>query len=365
MSSAERDVDRTRDAVPVFIIAQNRLLREALAQVLSKKADSRVVGAAPPSDVSRPQVELSGAKVMILEAMIEDPGFLNRVKEFASLLRVVIIGGSDNEEAFLDCIRSGAVGYLLRDSSALEVAAAVREVSQGGAVCPPRLCVALLQDVSRNASQVPGHPTMPVFFSYAAQDRHLAQQLMVQMPQDEFDVWSVDRDTLPGDNLSLEAGKALERAKALVVLLSPDAVVSKRVLSEIEYALGSESYKGRIVPVIARPVKNLPWILKRFTIVQAAKGIAETSGRIADALRQPVHRVPSLKPREEQLISLIAQGFTNKEIANHLGITTHRVRSAVQRLLRRIGKADDVERGESPRSEPTRIPGPRELRTLV
>jgi DNA-binding NarL/FixJ family response regulator len=61
----------------------------------------------------------------------------------------------DSEAAFLQAVRAGASGYLLKNASASEVLTAIRAVSQGQAVCPPTLCAALFKIAARPQSPVP------------------------------------------------------------------------------------------------------------------------------------------------------------------------------------------------------------------
>ncbi len=44
-----------------------------------------------------------------------------------------------------------------------------------------------------------------------------------------------------------------------------------------------------------------------------------------------------LTPREHETLGAVANGFTNKEIAQHLGITESGIKSVVQRLFRKMG----------------------------
>jgi DNA-binding NarL/FixJ family response regulator len=47
-----------------------------------------------------------------------------------------------------------------------------------------------------------------------------------------------------------------------------------------------------------------------------------------------------LTRREQQLVPLIAQGFTNKEIASHLHLSEQTVKNHIHRILQRIGASD-------------------------
>jgi DNA-binding NarL/FixJ family response regulator len=47
-----------------------------------------------------------------------------------------------------------------------------------------------------------------------------------------------------------------------------------------------------------------------------------------------------LTRREQQLVPLIAQGFTNKEIASHLHLSEQTVKNHIHRILQRMGASD-------------------------
>lgn len=127
---------------------------------------------------------------------------------------------------------------------------------------------------------------MRVFLSYADSDMEFAKGLASQLSKQGYEVWDPYQNLFPGDNWSLKIGEALKESKAMVVLLSPDSVRSRSVRREIEYALGDPNYSGRLFPVVVRPTKEIPWILKKFQIFHAGKNSAEISRRIISALKK-------------------------------------------------------------------------------
>jgi DNA-binding NarL/FixJ family response regulator len=146
------------EIVQVFILAENRLLREALARILSKKNDIRVVGAAAFSPDVVDQISSASPDVLLSDSAAVALSELRLVSEVRATipgLKVVMIGMEADHETFLRAVRDGVVGYVLKDASALEVAAAVRSVASNEAVCPPSLCLALFERVARQSN----HPT--------------------------------------------------------------------------------------------------------------------------------------------------------------------------------------------------------------
>jgi DNA-binding NarL/FixJ family response regulator len=60
-----------------------------------------------------------------------------------------------DEREFLQCVRAGISGYLLRDASAGEVLQGVQAVHAGEAVCPGALCAALFRYFESDAASLP------------------------------------------------------------------------------------------------------------------------------------------------------------------------------------------------------------------
>jgi len=50
-----------------------------------------------------------------------------------------------------------------------------------------------------------------------------------------------------------------------------------------------------------------------------------------------------LTRRQQQLVPLIAQGLTNKEIASHLNLSEQTVKNHIHRMLRRVGASDRLQ----------------------
>jgi len=142
----------------VYLVAGNRLLREALARLLTERGDFNVCGVSPcvPDTISC--VVASGAKVLILDsvtARLSDCALISKIVGQVPSMKVVLIDMDDDREIFLECVRAGAMGYLLRDASAAEVVSGVHAVDKGQAVCPPHLCVHLFRAFSREWTTIP------------------------------------------------------------------------------------------------------------------------------------------------------------------------------------------------------------------
>jgi DNA-binding NarL/FixJ family response regulator len=203
--------------ISVFLVAGNRLLREALARLLSKHGDFDVCGVSPCVPEATSSLAALGTDVLILDSIsvkLSDYALIPEIVKQAPNAKVVLIDMDDDPEVFLECVRAGAVGYLLKDASSADVISAVRAVAHGQAICPSQL-------------------SMPLFRTVARQ-------------------WT----TVPSARIKLELG---------------------------------------------------------------------------------------LTRRQQQLVPLIAQGLTNKEIASHLNLSEQTIKNHIHRMLRRVGASDRLQ----------------------
>ncbi len=137
-------------SIRVFLMMENRLLREALIRLLRKRSDLVVVGYDEPVDTTSYQVLESPFDVLLIDSFQTTCPTAKIVRETGgkAAYKAVLIGMEPDEELFMAAVRSGVMGYLLKDASAAELVAAVRAVYRGEAVCPPQLCATLFRFVA-------------------------------------------------------------------------------------------------------------------------------------------------------------------------------------------------------------------------
>lgn len=152
--------------IRVFLLIENRLLREALVRLFRKRSDLLVVGQSGQADVTHSEVLESKCDVLVIASFhtscFQASFLLDCVGQFG--FKVILIGMDADEEQFLATVRSGVTGYLLKDASASDVVGAVRAVHRGEAVCPSQLCAALFRFVAQvpkeTAVNTPSRPDL-------------------------------------------------------------------------------------------------------------------------------------------------------------------------------------------------------------
>jgi len=140
------------ETVQVFILAENRLLREALARILNKKGDMRVVAAVAIASDIVGQISEAAPNVLLCDSSalaLSELHLLAEVRAAVPQIKIIMIGMDGNPRNFLRSVQDGIVGYVLKDASAMEVAAAVRSVANDEAVCPASLCRVLFEELAK------------------------------------------------------------------------------------------------------------------------------------------------------------------------------------------------------------------------
>ena len=149
--------------VSVYLLAENRLLRETLARLLQKRGAVSIVGVSRFTESAITEILASRCAILLMDSPATHQGMslLSELSEQAPHIKVVLFGMDEDPGLFLKAAYFGVSGYVLKEASASEIIAAVRAVAQGEAAWPPRLCMALVQHLSneyRTRVKIPLQP---------------------------------------------------------------------------------------------------------------------------------------------------------------------------------------------------------------
>jgi DNA-binding NarL/FixJ family response regulator len=142
----------------VSILCVNRLLRESIARILTKRTDFEIVTAQMDSSTFCEQARDSGADVLVLDSLdflLGNLDLSSAASAHIQSIKTVLIAMTDDRSSFLTAIRRGARGYVLQNASAVDVVSAVRAVAEGHAVCPPHYTEVLFDYVAKQTAELP------------------------------------------------------------------------------------------------------------------------------------------------------------------------------------------------------------------
>jgi hypothetical protein len=72
-----------------------------------------------------------------------------------------------------------------------------------------------------------------VFISHVEEDRPLAQHIAEYLEAQRYRAWYYERDSVPGVSYLIQTGEAIQRAVAVLLIVSPDAIGSYQITKEI------------------------------------------------------------------------------------------------------------------------------------
>lgn len=140
--------DSTTTQIHVILADDHDILRQGLKLLLEAQPDIQVVGEARTGTEAIEQIKQHRPNVIILDISMPDMDGLKAcqaIRQHYPETQVLILTMHESEEYFLQALRVGAVGYLLKKAAPSELCAAVRTTAQGGAFLYPGLAKTLIR----------------------------------------------------------------------------------------------------------------------------------------------------------------------------------------------------------------------------
>jgi DNA-binding NarL/FixJ family response regulator len=151
------------EPIRVLVVDDQELFRRGLTMLLAVEEGIEVVGEAGDGVEG---VELAASiapDVVLLDIrMPKKPGIeaCQSIKDIVPSAKIIMLTVSDEEADLYEAVKSGASGYLLKDSSIDEVAQAVRVVAEGQSLISPSMAVKLIDEFKQMSrperNHVPG-----------------------------------------------------------------------------------------------------------------------------------------------------------------------------------------------------------------
>ena len=143
--------------IKVFVVAENRLLRETLVRLFRKRSEINIVGETCCSETSIEAIASTKSDLLLLDCFnannASDDDWLADVQESIPELKIVLFGMDEDPDIFIQAVRRGVAGYVLKNASATDLLEAVRTVAQGEATCPPKFCKVLFKALASAGSE--------------------------------------------------------------------------------------------------------------------------------------------------------------------------------------------------------------------
>ena len=134
--------------VRVLLADDHDILRQGLKMLLSLQQDIQVVGEARTGREAVAMVQNLQPDVVVLDISMPDMDGLEacqQIRSQQSATQVLILTMHESEEYFLQALRMGAAGYLVKKAAPTDLQMAIHAVAHGGAFLYPGLAKALMR----------------------------------------------------------------------------------------------------------------------------------------------------------------------------------------------------------------------------
>jgi two-component system, NarL family, invasion response regulator UvrY len=148
--------------IRVLLVDDHALFRQGLHGLLSKAPDIQVVGEA--AGYAQAIDELRSHDVQVVLTDLSMPGrdgidLISQVKEIRPMVQILVVSMHEDGEHAARALRSGAIGYVTKGSTADELVCAVRRVACGRSYVSAAVSENLMQRFTHEASSQP-HATL-------------------------------------------------------------------------------------------------------------------------------------------------------------------------------------------------------------
>jgi DNA-binding NarL/FixJ family response regulator len=128
--------------IRILLVDDQKLIRQGLKALLELDPEIDVVGSASDGQAAIEQVGILNPEIALID--IRMPGMdgvtaTRIISERYPETKVIVLSGYDDEEYLAEALRSGAKGYLLKDTPAEELVNVIRAVHKGYAQIGPGL----------------------------------------------------------------------------------------------------------------------------------------------------------------------------------------------------------------------------------
>jgi DNA-binding NarL/FixJ family response regulator len=138
----------------IAIVEDHAVLRDRLRQLIAAEADWEFSWEADSLTQARQKISAhAGADVVILDLGLPDGSGLTLLPELVRHSKVLIFSVLGDEDNVIQALELGAAGYLLKETQAPELLAAIESVRLGGAPLTPSVAAHLLKRLTRTTHE--------------------------------------------------------------------------------------------------------------------------------------------------------------------------------------------------------------------
>jgi NarL family two-component system response regulator LiaR len=135
--------------IRILVVDDQNVVREGMAAILSLQPDMEVVGEAENGIEAVQLARKTKPDVILLDMVMPLQDGLTtipKLKEISQNFRILVLSSFAESNRVYQAIKTGALGYMLKDTPRAELLKAVREVASGQASLHPSIAMKVIKD---------------------------------------------------------------------------------------------------------------------------------------------------------------------------------------------------------------------------
>lgn len=177
--------------IRVVVVDDHPATRTGLAALLDAQPDMVVVGQAADGEEALRTIAALQPEVALVDLRLPKLGGVETIARVARMqvaTRTIVVTSFAQDELVLQALRAGAQGYLLKDASADELAAAVRMVGAGGTYLTPLVAGKLASSLTKQERLTPREREVLHLIGQGLADKEIAAEIGTSAKTAQFHV---------------------------------------------------------------------------------------------------------------------------------------------------------------------------------
>jgi NarL family two-component system response regulator LiaR len=138
--------------IRILVVDDQNLVREGMVAILSLQPDMEIVGEAENGIQAVQLARKTKPDVILLDMVMPLQDGLTtipKLKEISPNFRILVLSSFAPTSQVYQAIKTGALGYLLKDTPRVQLLQAIREVARGQASLPPSIAMKVISDFEK------------------------------------------------------------------------------------------------------------------------------------------------------------------------------------------------------------------------
>lgn len=144
-------------AIRILVVDDESVVRDGVVTILSFQTDMKVVGEAENGIKAVEIARQTKPDVVLLDLVMPKQGGLEsipKIKNVSPDSSILVLTSFDESDLVYQSIKAGALGFLLKDATRVQLLQAIRDVAKGLASIPPSIAMKVINEIDHPAELV-------------------------------------------------------------------------------------------------------------------------------------------------------------------------------------------------------------------